>query len=52
MYSIHRRKDGGGKDDNDDNGDDDDEEGAKAAMRWRGLVSGGSGYLCAGVAEG
>ena len=24
---------------------------AKAAMRWRGLVSGGSGYLRAGVAE-
>ena len=39
--------DGGGKDDNDD-----DEVGAKAAMRWRGLVSGGSGYLRAGVAEG
>ena len=52
MYSIHRRKDDGGKDDNDDNGDDDDEGGAKAAMRWRGLVSGGSGCLRAGVAEG
>ena len=52
MYSIHRRKDGGGEDDDDDNGDDDDEGGAKAAMRWRGLVSGGSGCLRAGVAEG
>ena len=45
MYSIHRRKDGGDGDADDDNGDDDvDEGGAKAAMRWRGLVSGGSGY--------
>ena len=25
---------------------------AKAATRWRGLISGGSGYLRAGVAEG
>ena len=38
--------------DNGDGNNDDDEEVAKAATRWRGLVSGGSGYLRAGVAEG
>ena len=45
-------EDGDDEGDNGDGNNDDDVVGAKAAMRWRGLVSGGSGCLRAGVAEG